>query len=90
MNVPIMLGSSSIVHLGRITAWNEYVFAMILNADSPQSAPYRIVNTPVTTSGTAFEEVAALSVVFLLPVVIATFLMRRHLLRGVTFGIVGK
>ena len=24
MNVPIMLGSSSIVHLGRITAWNEY------------------------------------------------------------------
>jgi len=71
-----------------ITAWNEYVFAMILNADAPQTAPFRIVNTPVTTSGTAFEEIAALSVVFLLPVVVCTFLLRKHLLRGITFGMV--
>jgi len=71
-----------------ITAWNEYVFAMVLAADTPLVAPYRIVNTQVTTSGTAFEEIAALSIVFLLPVVIATFLLRKHLLRGVTFGIV--
>ena len=71
-----------------ITAWNEYVFAMILNSHSPQSAPFRIVNTPITTSGTAFEEIAALSVVFLLPVVVCTFLLRKHLLRGITFGMV--
>ena len=71
-----------------ITAWNEYVFAMILNADSPLSAPYRIAKTPITTSGTPFEQIAALCVVFLLPVVICTFLLRKHLLRGITFGIV--
>jgi multiple sugar transport system permease protein len=71
-----------------IMAWNEYIFAMILNADQPQTAPFRIVNTPITTSGTAFEQIAALSVIFVLPVVIATFLLRRHLLRGMTFGMV--
>jgi multiple sugar transport system permease protein len=71
-----------------ITAWNEYAFAMILNASDPQTAPFRIVNNPITTSGTVFEEIAALSVIFLLPVVVCTFLLRRHLLRGITFGIV--
>ncbi len=71
-----------------ITAWNEYVFAMILNGEQPQTAPYRIVNTPVTIGGTAFEQIAALSVVFLLPVMVCTFLLRKHLLRGLTFGMV--
>jgi multiple sugar transport system permease protein len=71
-----------------ITAWNEYVFALILNSESPETAPYRIVNTHWTTSGTPLELIAAASVVFLLPVVVCTFLLRKNLLRGMTFGMV--
>ena len=59
-----------------------------LNAESPETAPYSIVNTQQTTSGTPLALIAAASVVFLLPVVVCTFLLRKNLLRGMTFGMV--
>ncbi|NDJ61150.1 MAG: carbohydrate ABC transporter permease, partial [Chloroflexi bacterium] len=38
------------------------------------------------TGGIEWAAIAAGSLAFLIPVVIVTFALRRHLLRGVTFG----
>ena len=72
-----------------ITAWNEFVFVQILNpsqATHGAAVPvrdHRLRQDRVGTHG-------ATSVVFLLPVVMFTFAVRNHLLRGVTFGAVRR
>jgi len=68
-----------------LTAWNEYAFAQFLATGQVLTAPPSI--TAVTGGGvTEWNVIAARSLVFLLPAAVFTFLMRKHLLRGVTFG----
>ena len=42
------------------------------------------------TGGIEWAAIAAGSLAFLIPVVIITFVLRKHLLRGVTFGAIRK
>jgi len=70
-----------------IMAWNEFSFALLLTADSARTAPPSIAQS-MGTSGTNWGVIAAGSLLLVLPVVIFTFLMRKHLLRGFTFGVV--
>ncbi|MBN1348438.1 carbohydrate ABC transporter permease [candidate division KSB1 bacterium] len=72
-----------------ITAWNEYAFALILTTRDAQTAPPFIPNV-LGTGGLDWSAIAAGTVIFLMPVAIFTFLMRKHLLRGVTFGAIRK
>jgi multiple sugar transport system permease protein len=83
--LPAMLATAVFV---LITAWNEFVFVQILNPASPTVPPflYAIIGYGQIEWG----RMAATSVVFLLPVVLFTFLVRNHLLRGVTFGAVRR
>jgi multiple sugar transport system permease protein len=68
-----------------ITAWNEYAFALIMTNRNAQTAPPFIPSQ--MGSGLAdWTTIAAGTLLFLLPVAIFTFLLRGHLLRGVTFG----
>ena len=74
-----------------ITAWNEFAFALVLTNVGGVS----VTSPPSITSATGsvgmdWGKIAASTFVFLLPVAIFTFLMRSHLLRGVTFGAVKK
>jgi multiple sugar transport system permease protein len=72
-----------------ITAWNEFVFVQILNPSRATTVPpflYAIIGYGQIEWG----RMAATSVVFLLPVVVFTFAVRNHLLRGVTFGAVRR
>jgi len=69
-----------------ITAWNEYVFALILTSEEVKTVPPTIAGTILKTTGINWGEVAAASLLFLAPVLIFTFLVRKYLLRGVTFG----
>lgn len=83
---PAMLATAVFV---LITAWNEFVFVQIMNPSQWTTVPpflYRIVGYGQVEWG----RMAATSVVFLLPVVIFTFLVRNDLLRGVTFGAVRR
>jgi multiple sugar transport system permease protein len=83
---PAMLATAVFVI---ITAWNEFVFVLLLNRDSATTVPpflYSIIGYGQVEWG----RMAATSVLFLLPVVIFTFLARNHLLRGVTFGAVRR
>lgn len=72
-----------------ITAWNEFAFAQILSTQSPLTAPPSIVSR-TGAGGTDWGQIAAGTVIFLIPVAFFTFLMRRHLLRGVTFGAIKR
>lgn len=68
-----------------LNAWNEYAFAQLLSTTQPLTAPPSI--TAVIGGGVIeWQKIAARAVVFLLPAAIFTFLMRNHLLRGMTFG----
>lgn len=73
-----------------ITAWNEYVFAFILNNNNASTVPVFIARNSQGTAGINWGIIAAMSVVFVIPVFIFTFLVRNHLLRGVTFGAVRR
>jgi len=72
-----------------IFAWNEYAFALMLTSDKARTAPPSIA-TMLGRGGIEWSAIAAGSLGFLIPVVIVTFLLRNHLLRGVTFGAVRR
>ena len=72
-----------------IFAWNEYAFAVLLTSGNAQTAP-PFIPTIIGVSGLDWPAVAAGATIFLLPVMIFTVLLRKHLLRGITFGAVRK
>jgi multiple sugar transport system permease protein len=72
-----------------ITAWNEYAFALIMTLRKAQTAP-PYIPSQLGSGLTDWSAIAAGAVLFLIPVTIFTFLLRNHLLRGVTFGAVRK
>jgi multiple sugar transport system permease protein len=72
-----------------IFSWNEYAFALLLTSGQAQTAP-PFIPIIIGEGGLDWPAVAAGTTLFLLPVVIFTVLLRRHLLRGITFGAVRK
>ena len=72
-----------------IFAWNEYAFAVLLTSATAQTAP-PFIPTIIGIGGLHWPAVAAGATLFLLPVMIFTILLRKHLLRGITFGAVRK
>jgi multiple sugar transport system permease protein len=72
-----------------IFAWNEYAFAVLLTSGTAQTAP-PFIPTIIGVGGLDWPAVAAGATIFLLPVMIFTILLRKHLLRGITFGAVRK
>jgi multiple sugar transport system permease protein len=68
-----------------IFAWNEYAFALMLTSEEARTAPPSIA-TMLGRGVVEWQAIAAGSVLFLIPVVIITFTLRKYLLRGVTFG----
>lgn len=72
-----------------ITAWNEFTFALIMNGSKATTAPPSLASR-MGSSGVEWGQIAGGVFIFLLPVAAFTFIMRKHLLRGVTFGAIKK
>lgn len=72
-----------------IFSWNEYAFAVLLTSATAQTAP-PFIPTIIGIGGLDWPAVAAGATLFLIPVMIFTILMRKHLLSGITFGAVRK
>jgi multiple sugar transport system permease protein len=72
-----------------ITAWNEYAFALMMTNRRAQTAP-PFIPAQIGSGLTDWTTIAAGTFLFLLPVAIFTFALRKHLLRGVTFGAIRK
>ena len=72
-----------------IFAWNEYAFAVLLTSGEAQTAP-PFIPIIIGEGGQDWPAVAAGTTLFLLPILVFTVVLRRHLLRGITFGAVRK
>jgi len=72
-----------------IFAWNEYAFALLLTSGSAQTSP-PFIPTIIGEGGLDWPAMAAGTTLFLLPVLVFTVLLRKHLLRGITFGAIRK
>ena len=72
-----------------IFAWNEYAFAVLLTSGEAQTAP-PFIPIIIGEGGQDWPAVAAGTTLFLVPILVFTVLLRKHLLRGITFGAVRK
>jgi multiple sugar transport system permease protein len=72
-----------------IFSWNEYAFAVLLTSGGAQTAP-PFIPIIIGEGGQDWPAVAAGTTLFLIPIVAFTILLRKHLLRGITFGAVRK
>jgi multiple sugar transport system permease protein len=72
-----------------IFAWNEYAFAVLLTSGEAQTAP-PFIPIIIGEGGQDWPAVAAGTTLFLIPILVFTILLRKHLLRGITFGAVRK
>lgn len=70
-----------------IFAWNEFLFAFMLGGTSVRTLPVAIP-TLITTQGVRWGEMAVVGMVALAPVMLAVFLLQRHIVRGLTMGAV--
>jgi multiple sugar transport system permease protein len=68
-----------------ILSWNEFLYAFVLVAFEGRTLTVGIPGL-VTPHGTLWGQVAAVAVVATLPIIVFTFLVQRHLVRGLTFG----
>lgn len=84
--VPAMLATAV---FSVIVAWNEFVMSNLLNRDYADTVPPWL-NSIIGVGAVEWGRLAAASVVYVVPIVIFTFLVRNHLLRGVTFGAVRR
>ena len=72
-----------------IFAWNEYAFAVLLTSGEAQTAP-PFIPIIIGEGGQDWPAVAAGTTIVLIPILAFTILLRKHLLRGITFGAVRK
>ncbi|NDJ76736.1 MAG: carbohydrate ABC transporter permease [Chloroflexi bacterium] len=84
--IPGMLATAVFV---LILAWNEYLFALRLNPREFSTAPI-FLSEVIGFGRTEWGRMAATSVILVSPIIVFTFLVRNHLLRGVTFGAVRR
>lgn len=72
-----------------IFSWNEYAFAVLLTSGDAQTMP-PFIPFIIGEGGQDWPAVAAATTLFLVPIVFFTIVLRKHLLRGITFGAVRK
>jgi multiple sugar transport system permease protein len=72
-----------------IFAWNEYAFAVLLTSGAAQTMP-PFIPFIIGEGGQDWPAVAAATTLFVIPIFVFTVLLRKHLLRGITFGAVRK
>ena len=71
-----------------ISSWNEYGFAMTLNNVHAVTVPVWFAGLQGNVQGVPWPTIAGGVLVFVAPIIVFTVLVRKHLLRGVTFGTV--
>ena len=72
-----------------MVAWNEFAFKAILATRSAQTLPNKN-SAAMGATGLEWPQICAAGVVLIVPVVVFFWLIRRHLLMGMTFGVLGK
>lgn len=73
-----------------ILNWSEFMFALVLSYTNIETIPVRLAKYVTATAGTLYGVQAALAVLAMAPLIVAGFLIQKHLARGMTFGAVKR
>jgi multiple sugar transport system permease protein len=73
-----------------ILTWNEFIFALLLTGTETRTVPAAIARTIGGLVGVDWGTLSAIETLFIIPVVVVTFLLQNQLLRGVTFGTIRR
>ncbi|MFN8593055.1 MAG: carbohydrate ABC transporter permease [Thermomicrobiales bacterium] len=73
--------------LSAVLAWNEFLFAVMLTRVNAKTLPV-VMSGFITDKGTQWDQMTALGVITVLPVLIFALLVQRYLVRGLTLGAV--
>ena len=83
-------GIAATAVFGLILTWNEYLFALLLTGVETRTVPVAMAQTIGGDIGVRWGLLAAIETLFLIPVILVTFFLQNHLLRGVTFGTIKR
>jgi multiple sugar transport system permease protein len=72
-----------------IFAWNEFAFSSILATTRAKTLPVKI-SSSMGATGIEWAQICAAGVVLVIPVAIFFWLIRKYLLMGMTFGVLGR
>ncbi len=73
-----------------ILTWSEYLMALILTKTDVVTLPIQLAKYEGATEGRVYGRQAALAVGITIPLVVIGCLIRKHLVRGFSFGMVKK
>ena len=73
-----------------ILNWSEYLLALILSKTDVVTLPVELSKYEGSTEGRLFGRQAALSVGITVPLIVVGLLIRKHLARGFSFGMVRR
>jgi multiple sugar transport system permease protein len=74
--------------LSLLLAWNDFLFAAVLTNDSTRTLPVLLAGYAGAETGVEWGPIAASGVLVVLPVIIFSFLVQRHLVAGLSSGAV--
>jgi multiple sugar transport system permease protein len=86
----VIAGLAATAVFGLILTWNEYLFALLLTGVETRTIPVAMAQTIGGDLGVRWGLLAAIETLFLIPVILVTFFLQNHLLRGVTFGTIKR
>ncbi len=86
----VKAGIAATAVFGLILTWNEFLFALLLTGVQTRTVPVAMASTIGGDIGVRWGLLAAIETLFLIPVVLVTFLLQNQLLRGVTFGTIRR
>jgi multiple sugar transport system permease protein len=86
----VLAGVAATAVFGLILTWNEYLFALLLSGVKTRTVPVAMAQTIGGDIGVRWGLLAAIETLFLIPVILVTFFLQNHLLRGVTFGTIKR
>jgi len=86
----VYAGLAATAVFGLILTWNEFLFALLLSGVETRTVPVAMAQTIGGALNVHWGLLAATETLFLIPVILVTFLLQDQLLRGVTFGTIKK
>jgi len=71
-----------------ILVWNEFFLAFVLGTRKWLFMPVKIWSLTYGTEGVKWGLLAASSLIYIVPILVFVYLVRKNLMRGITFGVI--
>ncbi|MGB9827708.1 carbohydrate ABC transporter permease [Thermosphaera chiliense] len=85
----VIPGIAASAAFAAITIWNEFLFALLLSGIDTK--PTSVLLSSIRGErGFNWGRVAAIEVIYIIPIIILVFWLQKHMLRGLTFGTVRR